>query len=1505
MIEIKDISGQVRFFTPINKGAKGKFTLMKEDYIILCFSTPEPIRFCIGDYTDLAGVLDDSLGGRLSKVYEVTDTQSPVPNISTGGYDYQLKMEAYYMKWKNKIFKYIPEGHGQEAGWSLTASLSVHMGIFLRNLKELGYTFRGTDFTFAVDDTVPDKAVALTYSNTNMLDALTMMAEALECEWWVTENVIRFGRCEFGDAVKIELYKEASDMQRSESSGTFATRLYVFGGERNIPVNYRPVNEQVVVNGVVQRRLMLPEGVPYLDAYPGMSQEEAIEEVLIIDDIYPKRIGTISEVTSYNSTVENEDGSMSEATFYRYRDTELEFSKEYIIEGQTLHVIFESGLMNGMDFEVIFNPNGDDPYQWEIIRNEDYGRPLPDDIIKPQDGDKYVLYGYDTSFVSDKLMPEAEQELMQEGQKRLDKMMVDDSTFTVPLYSTWVYEDKVNRTFDVGQRINLINEGFFVDGRVSRVIGWEFNLDIPWDTPTYTIGESAAYSRIGSLEESVGTLTYKGQTFTGSGSSIYVIRTNDSTPASDSNVFSALKSIATFLRKDKTDSTTFLQRFLGGADFGQFTTGMVGGSGARIDQYGDGEMHSLKLRDSLTVPQITFNCIDVISGDKANSFAYGTIKSVDTEQMIAELELLEGQWGTPHVNDFCRGTFHNIIGENATEDKEDANGFWSYSGFSTSYFMPIEILENVAGTYRFRYSLQQGTSVHPIQGMNFFAYGNPTDKTRQSITYETRYYTRRLKDVTTWAINPTKNISMQDGLLDGLVIGGMEMSGYGTYSENNYFTGVQIQFTPEQEENLRGESAYGVVLSEYSGIVTLDENGNVITGFLELSDVYSGESDVYSGESDVVVSNYRLKTRIQAFRGKEELYYSETFGNGKFLVDVETHGCTCVQQDGVVYITGVTDTNYAYVDIVVNCEGNAEFRQTYTLTFVKDGITPVLIDLDNEMGVLTVDSSGNVTGGLPFSTTVRAYSGNDEIAVEGVTLDVPEGVTATSSGNVVTVQSVSVSTTDRIQISVNATYRYKDTLYIKSATLILAKFSGGEDAVIYDLFPSVQCIKIEKDGSLSTAYISCHIKKVAGQNASFLQTLPEGLTMKFSIDGGVETVYEYRSNISCSNIKDSIRFYLYQGEQMLDAETVFVLSDGQDGDPGKPGDDGSPGVSGCSIRVSEWVVGKEYRNDTGLEDVPIRFLDIALVQNNTLDTGWEAYICKKTHISSTTITYRDTTYWEQTSQNVASLFLSFLLAKNAKIKFLQSNELVIYDSDGNPTTVLSGTLEGDKTRLAIGSTDLDNAPFRVNEKGETWQTNAHIKGEVNATSGTFENVTVASIASKNGTFNIDKDGNTSVKDLTATGGTFKEGTFENITLKKSINTPNDKLYIDAEGNVKLKDVSADGGTFNNLELTNAKVGGNIIIHDDGNVIYTVPAYDGNAAISIYGVVFGSNPSALISIAGIYYKLKVFNGYMKKMDAGNLIVSDSDQVVLSIFGVLYNFPTSSDAISGFSEWLNSI
>ena len=1422
--------------------------------------------------------------------YRIKDRYRPKQK-NTQKYEYSVKFYAPIHDAEDAMMLFLEGDITSEFNYD--GGPREHLQLWVDNMNRAAGENR-----WSIGTVVSAANKTIEYKNLKCWDAAfgsNGIAATFETEMWADGYVINLCRAERGERIELGYLQGLTNLAQEDNGEVkFFTRLFPLGSTRNIDASKYGYS-----------RLQLPSRAKYVDQLTYLYGVKEHWEESAFSGIYPKYEGTVTSVRTEER--ENEEGR--KYTVYFFTDSGMAFNPDdYAIPEYTYMLAFQTGELSGRgneegSFEAAWH---NETKEWEIINvYPDSTTQLPGGVIIPQPGDKYIPWNFS---LPQEYITAAEQAYEQAVYDFLASYNFDPNKYSGQTDRNYIERNGIR--LYLGLSVRLLSEQYFSDtgykdSRITRIVRKLNDLSQATITCCDKIGTGWKSSVDNQLENLQYIIARQAEQII-----IDIIKTTDTKTPSDYNVLSALRAIGMFHRKDKTDSTTFLQRFLGGADFGQFTTGMVGGSGARIDQYGDGEMRSLKLRDSLTVPQITFNCIDVISGDKANSFAYGTIKSVDTDSMTAELDLLEGQWGTLHVNDFCRGTFHNLAGENESEDKQDANGFWSYSGFSTAYFTPIEILENTAGTFRFRYSLQQGTSVHPIRGMNFFAYGNPTDKSRQSITYETRYYTRRLKDVTTWTINPTKNISMQDGLLDGLVIGGMEMSGYGTYSENNYFTGVQIQFTPEQEESLRGESAYGVVLSEYSGIVTLDENGNVITGFLELSDVYSGENDVYSGEGDVVVSNYRLKTRIQAFRGKEELYYSDTFGNGKFLVSVEPYGCTCIQQDGVVYITGVTDTNYAYVDIIVNCEGNAEFRQTYTLTFVKDGTTPVLIDLDNEMGSLTVDSLGNVTGGLPFSTTVRVYSGNDEIAVEGVTLDIPEGVTATTSGNVVTVQSVSASTPDRIQVGVNATYRYNGTLYIKSTTLTLAKISGGEDAVIYDLFPSVQCIKIEKDGSLSTAYISCQIKKVAGQSASFLQTLPEGLTVKFSIDGGVETVYEYRTNISCSIIKDSIRFYLYQGSQMLDAETVFVLSDGQDGEPGKDGADGAPGkdgqdgspgkdgtdgkpgLSGCSTRESEWVAGREYRNDTDLEGVSVRFVDIALVRNDNLNTGWEAYICKKTHTSSTTLTYKNTTYWEQTSQNVASIFLSFLLAKNAKITFLQSNELIISDSEGNPTTVLSGTVGGDKTRIAIGSTDIDNAPFRVNEKGEMHNGYVYAKG------GSFENVMVSSITSKNGAFEIDHYGNVTISNLKALGGIF-----ENITLKKSINTPDDNLYIDANGNVKLKNVSAEGGEFRDIRVYQAHIEGNIVTHANGSPLFPIGGNTEFKHYVVYGICSGANPSALVYSGLGYMKILPYSGALIPSDGGP-ILTEEGRILFSLYGVLYDV-TNYESVSGFSEWLNSI
>lgn len=628
-IDIKDISGAIQLTTLINEGCKRKFTLMKEDYIMLKFSLENPIYFKLGSYVEC------NFG-----LFEVCDLQKPAFNTNTAGYDYELRLDAYYWKWKNKIFKYTPETTGQEASWNLTAPLDVQAGIVLRNLKALGYTYKGQDFVFSIDSTVENKSQLMSYDNINILDACFEMAKKWDCECWVTENIIHFGRCEFGDPVNWEIGVNVEEMSRSDSQSTYATRIYAFGSTRNIPSNYRPVDETVVVNGVVQKRLMLPEGIPYIDAYPNMTTEEAVEQVVIFDEVYPRRTGIMSDVTTIEVTdkVENEDGTTTEEKWnaYRFRDTGVNFSEKYILPGQELRIRFASGLLNGLEFAVKFNPEGKpekledggwnpEAQLWEIVRNEDYGRPLPGDVLFPQDGDEYVLSGWDSTKITELgLVGAAEQELKEKTEKYAAKSKIDPSTYGCTMMSNDAYrEDGVHNFYGIGQKVNLINKAYFENGRQSRVIGFEFNLDYSFDSPVYTVGETTAYSRIGELEEKVESLTLKGQTYTGGGGSgVYVIGSHDSTPATDHNVYSALRSLIMFMRKDTEERTGFLLSLLGGtvikkyAKFGDFVTGVSGGY---IDEKGNLEMESGVFRKRLFVPEIAYNRTTYFKGRMVNS----------------------------------------------------------------------------------------------------------------------------------------------------------------------------------------------------------------------------------------------------------------------------------------------------------------------------------------------------------------------------------------------------------------------------------------------------------------------------------------------------------------------------------------------------------------------------------------------------------------------------------------------------------------------------------------------------------------------------------------------------------------------------------------------------------------------------------------------------------------------------------------------------------------------
>lgn len=1090
-VDIKDISGNIRFSTPIKEGAKRRFLLMQEDYITLLFSLSNPVYFKLGDY------VDNELG-----IFELVDLYKPTYNTTTGEYDYELRLDAYYWKWKNKKFFYTPETTGREAAWNLTATLDTHLKVFLDNLKALGYKFREEEFTYEIDSTVENTSKLVSYDNVNLIDALTQMAETWECEWWITEHVIHFGRCEYSSPVDFKAGDltdtenvNVNSMTRSDSQTTYATRIYAFGSTRNIPSSYRkelifdvkevngrnisdtsrplkinyfpsrvtykenyaassnegsgpftpsytewtldkaltssakggsykivsegisinistavpqignraflpagdyilkasyiynisgeskeviignqtvslaqnqqyeiaakiqvpdtlvidknssdlkvrvyvhvpapassellstfqayvtydinvyggssattsvtflsganagqtfaavynpdlltgdaaniiqlpegvtaslgnrytinniisgkvPDNyfskddKEMTLNGVVQKRLMLPEGISYVDAYKysptgerinigderyndpdnvEMPEEEAIEEIVIFEDEYPQYKGTISSV-SHDDKVDDND---KEYRIYNFKDTGLKnFTEDFRLDGEELHMIFQTGKLAGMDFAINIVESDNTGTTFEIVRNEDYGRFLPDDVLYPQtahmeDGeevpaDTYILYGFDTAYISEQMLPDAEQDLLKKAKEYVKKSMIDPSTYDCKMDADFIYNKGNIRTYEVGAKVNLINKAFFPEGRQSRIIGFEWPLDIPYDHPIYTVGETASYSRIGEIESKLDSLTYKGQTYSGSavgggGISVYVIGVNDKTIPSDRNVFSAKRVlqeiIAYAISKTKDDTALGLISFLNGINV---TKGVVTDTitatelssnivkvldkltannaafsgnissvdyaekllGWLITPSGDIDAKSLRLRDFLEVPELRYNRVSVITGEEWNAPGGGIIESVDEENSIVYLKLEPGEVTAVEVDDICKANFNND------------------TGFQTTYFRITEKLDNGS----FKYVLRSGYTYHPQKAMHFVCYGNFTNAERQKSSYSTQNYIRFLKGVNNWEI--TKDmIAMQLGDLSNLKLFGMDMTGHSAYLNRIYMTGTIKQIS--------------------------------------------------------------------------------------------------------------------------------------------------------------------------------------------------------------------------------------------------------------------------------------------------------------------------------------------------------------------------------------------------------------------------------------------------------------------------------------------------------------------------------------------------------------------------------------------------------------------------------------------------------------------------------------------------------------------------------------
>lgn len=781
---------------PVTKEAIIKYVLMGDYYIELPFNLLEPTTFARGSYITYKG-----------RKFEIMSTVRPEFDNKTGGYKYTLKFEAQQNHMKRFVCFWLG-GDNPEAVFHNTTDLESFAALIVANMnKQLG----GENWqvgTITVDNPKATKLVS--FNGDKCWDILNTIAETFETEWWTEENgdlvSLCFGKLDFGSPEEFRQGNVVKNIPAKKGDdSSYGTRFYVFGSTRNLTSDYGQAPQGGETNHVSEIRLRLPDGQRYIDAIPGLSGSDIVEQVVFFDDIYPKNTETVTSI----ETVDREiiEGQTDKAYVMYCKDTP--FRPSDMIKGETLGATFTSGSLMGRDFELSINykpetwkPEDGFDKKFEIIAQvESSGESqliIPNESLHPEPGDTFVITGVK---LPKERIEEAEKELLKAGESYAAKHSSDTDVYDCETNPVYCQENKKN--YDAGQAVRLVDPRFGESGRLSRIQGYEKKLYNEY-IATYTVGDNTAYSRIGNIESEVKANLYAQRIgVTESGASIYLITRYDSTAAADYNAYSAKRALWEFANKQFPDTFKGKMTFDDGAQFGGFASGVTGFGGI-IDKKGNAEMQSLKLRGFLEVPELRYNRVEISMGDTWYAPSAGIIESVDTEAQTITLKLEEGEIGSPRVGDICMGIFHNLnTSENATADYDDGRGNRRFAGFATCYFRITEELDTA--TYKtFKYQLRPAsgtypTQYHPAASMTFVGYGSFSNEDRQTSRYETRTYQRYLTGVSDWEFTAS-NIAAQYGDLSNLSVFGINMTGYSAYLNNIYMSGVIHQFTPGGEE---------------------------------------------------------------------------------------------------------------------------------------------------------------------------------------------------------------------------------------------------------------------------------------------------------------------------------------------------------------------------------------------------------------------------------------------------------------------------------------------------------------------------------------------------------------------------------------------------------------------------------------------------------------------------------------------------------------------------------
>lgn len=846
-LKIYDKANNLRLTASPNTSSSVTEEIGGECSVSASFTHTEYVPLDVDDYIELEGVR-----------YKVKSRYRPKQK-NTQTYEYSVKFYAPIHDAEDTLMLFQEGGTTSE--FSYDGGPREHLQLWIDNMNR-----RAGGNLWSIGTVITADNKTIDYRNVKCWDAAfgsNGIAATFETEMWADGYAINLCKAERGEMVELGYLQGLTNLAQEDNGEVkFFTRLFPLGSTKNIDASKYGYS-----------RLQLPDRSIYVDKNVDLYGVKEETEETAFSEIFPKYIGTISSVRTEEKT--SEEGR--KYTVYYFKDNGMNWNpKDYEIPDLDYMLQFQTGELAGRGTDGSFQAAWhEDTKEWEIINvYPDEMTQIPGGAIIPQPGDQYIPWNF---AMPQEYITEAEQEYKQAVDDYLNTYSFDPNKYTGTTDRNYI--EKNHTPLRIGWNVRLLSEQYFgttggyKDTRVTKVQRKLNDLC----QATITCSDEVGTGWKSSVDNSLNSLRY--EVARQAEQYVYdIIKSFETKTPSDNNVFSALKSLKTLLRKDQSDGTNFLLKF------GEFIDSMIAGKGAGIFPDGRGQFEKLEVRSAMIVKELIYNRWFSQEGNVTYSEA-GTIERI---------ELLSD--GTYDL--YLRRRWDNDI----TAFKEQDVSYGSVNNLNTageyydSWFRVLSVMQAENKINVVLYPDEEvpgGKNYPPASGMVITRRGNAVDEERQGFWYLSSY---------------EGCICMLDGVTKPI----LEESNYsiiiGKLKRLELFDNLPINYQ-HSYVYCRGIAIQDLMRINYQGVVVVQLNDR---GFWSL-EVAQSENPYTAGEEMVdTVWHYGCRWKCLVTGTTDEPRYASTGwamieGNPEFSIDFESDNGWNVDDtqlgEGVVFTT--------------------------------------------------------------------------------------------------------------------------------------------------------------------------------------------------------------------------------------------------------------------------------------------------------------------------------------------------------------------------------------------------------------------------------------------------------------------------------------------------------------------------------------------------------------------------------------------------------------------------